>query len=137
MLMALPLPMEFLLKGCEQTNKIFKAAFCKLKIMVALKTYLSRRDRHKEHEKIFPSHFLEDTTSSPHFSASISNARSGTAARRIFCNIFPSGTVYKLQAKHIPPKHSHKARKAYFISKHELVQSLKTNYQIGENRGFP
>lgn len=43
---------------------------------------------------------------------------------------FLQGLAYKLQAKHIPQKHSLKAKKAYFVSKYEFVQSLKTNYQI-------
>lgn len=63
LLVVLPLPNKFFLKGYKQTNKIFKVTFSKFKIIVALKTYLPRRDRHKEHDKIFPSCSLEDATS--------------------------------------------------------------------------
>lgn len=62
-LVALPLPNKLLLKGYKQTNKIFTVIFSKFKITVALKTYLPRRDGHKEYERIFPSHSLEDVTS--------------------------------------------------------------------------
>lgn len=88
-LVVLPLPNKLLLKGYKQTNKIFKVTFSKFKITIALKTYLPRRDGHKEFSRAIPQKMPHP---SPHLSASISNARSGTVARRIFCKTFPSGT---------------------------------------------
>lgn len=96
-LVGLPHPNKFLLKGYNLASKISKIIFSTFKITLPLKNYLPSKDWHKEHFPVlFPRrcHILHLASLPPFLMPQMQGEFSAIP--------FLQGLAYKLQAKHIP-----------------------------------